>query len=464
LKEAIAAAIGKDQKELDIDYCIRLSEIPLFLKIIELCPIPDLEIEYLLTEFRRILLLEKSNLSGNSDLLSFQSSLALQCFTNEFVYEETAEETAAVEVLESILEKSFSSKEDLSSYDIACLASYRPLYNYSWIQGLVHSPSLDTLFKRQVLEVNKEYDLQKDIPRLNPITDNISLAVQNQYEENPYPRWINTRLEVQSSTTRELAVKLDLRLTNKLNQFPESPQILIAGCGTGQHSLATASRFKNSHVTAIDLSLSSLGYAKRKTEELGFTNIKYMQADILDLGMLNKQFDIVESVGVLHHMADPVAGWRVLMDCLKPGGLMRIGLYSELARQNIVKARNIIAEKEISPNKEDMLEFRRQIIKLNDPEFKALQRVTDFYSTSMVRDLLFHAQEHRFTISQISKLLNELGLVFIGFEFAENQIKNRFKVAFPQPEALYDLDKWNEFENLKPRLFIGMYQFWVQKV
>ena len=67
-----------------------------------------------------------------------------------------------------------------------------------------------------------------------------------------------------------------------------------------------------------------------------------MQADILNLGQLNKQFDIVESVGVLHHMGNPMEGWKVLTDCLKPGGLMKIGLYSELARKNNVKIRNEI--------------------------------------------------------------------------------------------------------------------------
>ena len=52
-----------------------------------------------------------------------------------------------------------------------------------------------------------------------------------------------------------------------------------------------------------------------------------MQADILDLGKLKKQFDIIESAGVLHHMKDPMAGWQVLTDRLKLGGLMKIGLY-----------------------------------------------------------------------------------------------------------------------------------------
>ena len=96
----------------------------------------------------------------------------------------------------------------------------------------------------------------------------------------------------------------------------------MAGCGTGQHPISTAARFRNSQVIAVDLSLSSLAYAQRKTEELGIKNIEYIRSDILNLKKLDKQFDIIESVGVLHHMNDPMAGWKALVDCLKDGGVI----------------------------------------------------------------------------------------------------------------------------------------------
>ena len=121
------------------------------------------------------------------------------------------------------------------------------------------------------------------MPILNKISDNFSIAVKTQYEENPYPRWINTRILKKPLTIAETIKKLELKKIDKTYSLPEVPAILIAGCGTGQHSVVTASRFKNSRVTAIDLSLNSLSYAKRKTFELGLKNIEYMQADILDL-------------------------------------------------------------------------------------------------------------------------------------------------------------------------------------
>ena len=85
---------------------------------------------------------------------------------------------------------------------------------------------------------------------------------------------------------------------------------------------------------AVDLSLASLCYAKRQALALGLTNIAFGEADILKLGGIGRTFDIVDASGVLHHMADPWAGWRVL-PLLRPGGFMRVGLYSRLGRRDV---------------------------------------------------------------------------------------------------------------------------------
>ena len=80
-----------------------------------------------------------------------------------------------------------------------------------------------------------------------------------------------------------------------------------------------------------------------------------------------------------------------------------------------------------------------------------------------MRDLLFHVQEHRFTLPQIKASLEALGLTFSGFVFSNETIGKTFKLSHPEPEAIYDLDVWHEFETANPDTFIGMYQFWVQK-
>ena len=256
--------------------------------------------------------------------------------------------------------------------------------------------------------------------------------------------------------------EIKLKLFDDKIKKVEAPNILIAGCGTGQHSIETAARFKGSKVLAIDLSLSSLSYAKRKTEELGLQNIDYMQADILDLSKLGRQFDVVESAGVLHHMDDPVAGWRVLTDCLKTGGLMKVGLYSELARQNIVKMRQEISKAGIGSSNEEMKSFRAMIMNSDQNHHKRILNTSDFYSLSELKDLLFHVQEHRFTIPKIQDCLSELRLNFCGFE--ADKTVTHFKITNTNADDLYDLDKWQAYEEANPNTFLGMYQFWCQKL
>ena len=86
----------------------------------------------------------------------------------------------------------------------------------------------------------------------------------------------------------------------------------------------------------------------------------------------------------------------------------------------------------------------------------------DFYSMSTFRDLLFHVQEHRFTIPRIKYCLDKLGLLFCGFE--DTKIVQKFNLNNFAKNAVYDLDKWDQFEKENPHAFSGMYQLWCQKV
>ena len=428
----------------------------------ELCPITDIVIEEMLCHVRKELIFKRKSIDSCERVLAFQSSLAIQSFVNEFLYYETEEETIEIKKLEQEIAVSVAQNLDVPANAIACLGSYRLLFNYDWISKIKPTPALKKLLKTHVCHLYEEKKIRRTIKTLNPITQEVSLAVQEQYETNPYPRWINTRLVGTPKTTNELTKELKLDLMDE-DSFSEQPDILIAGCGTGQHALFTASLFKNSRVLAIDLSLSSISYAKRKTKELGITNIEYLQADILDLRMLDRHFDIIESSGVLHHMADPYKGWETLVDCLKPNGLMAIGLYSDTALREVVEITNIIKKRDIPAEIRAMLNFRKEIIET--PEL--LAKVTpfyDFYSTSEFRDLWFHVQQHRFNLPIIKQHLNKLGLKFSGFTLRGKEVWRQFGEKFPENRMLYDLDKWNDFEREFPDTFMEMYQFWCQKV
>ena len=439
-----------------------LSALPLLLQIMSTCPLPDLSLEYLLSALRASLLLSISDLTGSSEELEFQSALALQCFTNEYIYNKSKNEDKALAALEAAVKQALSNGDQPSPQFILCLASYRPLNQYEWSSSLRITKEIEEVVTRQIVEPSQEAKFKSILPVLEDITDQLSSKVRDQYEVSPYPRWVNLGLRLKPAPISKVVEEIKLKLFDDNIKHIEAPNILIAGCGTGQHSIDTASRFEDSKVLAIDLSLSSLSYAKRKTEELDIQNIDYMQADILDLGKLGKQFDIVESSGVLHHMEDPLEGWRVLTDCLKPGGLMRIGLYSELARQHIAEMRQEISKAGIDASDAAMKSFRKTVMTSDKNHHKRILKSTDFYSLSTLKDLLFHVQEHRFTIPQLQNCLTELGLKFCGFEGA--RIISYFKLTNTDRDDAYNLAKWEAFEEAHPDAFSGMYQFWCQKV
>ncbi|MDA7648248.1 tetratricopeptide repeat protein [Alphaproteobacteria bacterium] len=442
-----------------------LSRIPLLLKLMEVCPLPDLEIESLLKGVRAFILFNISNLKRTSEVLYFQKALALQCFTNEYLYEETEDELKALKKLESSIKNKVDTRKEFDPSEVACVAAYKSLLNYSWAGLFAQCPALETIYTRQFLEPMRENKLKSEMPTLCMSKDNVSIKVRMQYEENPYPRWVNASLSWEKISIKDFISINHLKVLNHTISTVKAPKILIAGCGTGQHSIETASMFKNSLVTAIDLSLSSLAYAKRKTQEFDIQNIKYIHCDILNTEALGQKFDIVESVGVLHHMGQPVAGWEALTSCLRTGGLMRIGLYSKLARHHLKKAQR--ANKNSQKIRQNGLissikSMRAKIISSEKSGGTPMLDSADFYTVSMFRDLVMHVQEHQFTIPLIKDNLAKLGLKFIGFE-GEDLIQ-KFQLVYPKANDLYDLDKWNLFEKNNPNIFFEMYQFWCQKV
>ncbi|SEE78750.1 2-polyprenyl-3-methyl-5-hydroxy-6-metoxy-1,4-benzoquinol methylase [Rhizobiales bacterium GAS188] len=446
-----------------------LSSDALLLALLAAAPICDIELERLLTA-ARFALLEiavdaTACAAADSGTLDFASALAQQCWVNEYVFDATDDELRLGQLLCQAIGEDLEHGYAVPPLAVAVAASYAPLHKLAGAAVLLERAvpaCLETLLTQQLREPMEERSYAQAMPRLTGVEDDVSLLVQQQYEENPYPRWVRA-----APAPRVVRVTDFMRQSYPLRPLgafakPGALDILVAGCGTGQHSIESARRFAGTRLLAVDLSLASLSYAQRKTREFGLTNIDYAQADILKLGGIGRSFDIIESSGVLHHLADPMAGWRVLVSLLRPGGLMRLGFYSEIARGSIVAARGFIADRGYGRSAHDIRRCRQELIASTDPVLFELRRMRDFYTTSDCRDLLFHVQEHRLTLPMIKAALTELGLDFLGFEIDEASLA-RFRARFPEKEALGDLDLWHVFETENPDTFAAMYQFWTQK-
>ncbi len=447
-----------------------LGEDSLLHAMLEAAPVNTIEFERFLTCARRALLETAASKQAPdpSDVtaLRFYAALSQQCFVNEYIFDCDDREKLAAAACRTQLLGLLDANAVVPPLLLLAVAAYLPLYTLRDANRLLNAnfPSpIDAVLRQQIREPFEEQALRVGIKCLTPITAGVSEEVRSQYEQNPYPRWVKLQKKDHSMNfNRELQGTFPLGSFTPMRD-DSAPEALIAGCGTGSHAIFTAQRFRGIRVLAIDLSLSSICYAKRKTQELGIANIEYAQADILKLGEIARSFDIIVSAGVLHHLADPFAGWRTLLSLLRPGGFMFLGFYSELSRKHVVKAREIIAARGYSSIPDDIRRFRQDLAVGNaGVELQSLSQAQDFFSTSDCRDLFFHVQEHRLTLSQIESFLADSGLHFIGFEL-DRSVLHRYRVRFTDDPSCTNLRNWASFESDNPDTFSAMYQFWIQK-
>jgi 2-polyprenyl-3-methyl-5-hydroxy-6-metoxy-1,4-benzoquinol methylase len=382
-------------------------------------------------------------------------ALAQQCFINEYVFVQSDEEARQAAELRNVLVQKLQHGDAVPPMLLAAAAAYVPLHSLPSAHKLLERtwPAMaEEIVRQQVREPLEEAADRKTIPALTGIDDHVSLQVMQQYEENPYPRW----------TAHPLAAHLAAQRAATGDRLPDE-DILIAGCGSGQHVFQVVRHYPRARVLAIDISLPSLAYARRKTRDAGLGNIDYAQADILQLGTIGSTFDRIESIGVLHHLAEPEAGWRVLVSLLRPKGEMHIGLYSETGRSGIAAIRAFIAERGYQPTAEGIRQCRQDILRDADPaRWRRAAESPDFYSMSGCRDLLFHVAEQSFTIPRIKAFLDAQKLSFLGFNLDAATIE-RFQARLPGDAALTDLEKWHAFEADNPQTFRRMYVFSVRK-
>ena len=422
--------------------------------------------EKVLGNIRKNILLNYSDKDKISNsIFNFIIGLGSQCFLNEYVYYISTEEKDKLKELKKTINNNKN-----QDYKLAIISCYQSLssINDEIINLNTYIPNkkeLNNLLNLQFKELNTEKKISKGIKKIGNIKDSTSKEVKNQYELNPYPRWrynsyakenkLNFLSVINSEISPNTIKPNSVQLTNK------KINILIAGCGTGIQ-IIEASRYSNCEITAIDLSNSSISYAKRKVDEYGLKNINFIEMDLLELTSLNKRFDLIECSGVLHHMNDPTKGLSNLYDVLEPRGFLKLGLYSKYAREEILKARDLIKEKNIKPDVDGIRSFRNEVL---NGEIKQLNEITDwsdFYSTSMCRDLCFHSHEKCYSLIEIKEMLKLSNLEFLGFTLSK-EIKDKYQIENKDMDSLKDLELWDKFETSNPNSFREMYQFWARK-
>uniref|UniRef100_A0A7C3KG56 Class I SAM-dependent methyltransferase n=1 Tax=Oscillatoriales cyanobacterium SpSt-418 TaxID=2282169 RepID=A0A7C3KG56_9CYAN len=207
----------------------------------------------------------------------------------------------------------------------------------------------------------------------------------------------------------------------------EDARILDAGCGTGVGTEYLVHLNPQAQVTAIDLSAGALAVAKERCHRSGADRVEFHHLSIYDVAQVPGEFDLINCVGVLHHMPDPIRGIQALANKLKPGGIFHIFVYAALGRWEIQLMQEAIAllQGDRRGDYRDGVQIGRKIFAALPPDNRLVQREKERWSLENQRDENFadmyvHPQEIDYTIDTLFDLIDASGLEFLGFSNPRN--------------------------------------------
>src|SRR5262249_19416582 len=164
-------------------------EDPLLLRLLESTIVAAPAVERLLTKVRWALLGVVARGRTPPLSLAFFTALARQSFATEYAWFVSAEEDTLLAALEAQVAAIARREAPVREHALAIYAAYRALRRVPGIASLAAPAALQPLWREQVLEPAQEEALKGEIPSLHAVEDPVSRVVQEQYEDNPFPRW-----------------------------------------------------------------------------------------------------------------------------------------------------------------------------------------------------------------------------------------------------------------------------------
>jgi SAM-dependent methyltransferase len=268
------------------------------------------------------------------------------------------------------------------------------------------------LLERPVEEGRGQTHMARQETR-TPVPSNPTDAVRAFYESHPYPapiKDLDRHRELYRNPDRRRAFSLLLRPTEK--QRPDR-QILVAGCGTSQ-AATYALREPDAHVTAIDISETSLTHTRDLQQKYGLRNLDLHRLAIKEVGELGQTFDQIVCTGVLHHLPDPDIGLRALRNVLVPNGAMQLMVYAAYGRAGIYMMQEYCRLLGIGATEAELQDLGTTIGALSSdhPIAGVVKRAKDFRNPDALADALLHPQDRAYTVPQLYDWLERCGLSF----------------------------------------------------
>lgn len=265
----------------------------------------------------------------------------------------------------------------------------------------------------------------------NPLSD----VVSDQYSRWSYPTpvwdlpgWLTTNWEWFDPSHAHRLFWPDRDYKSDIN-------ILIAGCGSNQAAVFAYIN-PSAKIVAIDVSRPALDHHDFLKTKYGMNNLELHLLPIEKAGDLQREFDLIVSTGVLHHLSDPRQGVAALAGCLRPDGVAAIMIYAKYGRIGVELMRSVF--RDLGLRQDDRSIFAVKDATASLPEvhptriYMGLAR--DLQSEAGWVDTFLHAREASYSIDECIDLVTSAGLVF-----QDVFMKSEYYPPLNSPNAFHSL-------------------------
>ncbi|WP_414551783.1 class I SAM-dependent methyltransferase [Anabaena sp. CCY 0017] len=300
----------------------------------------------------------------------------------------------------------------------------------------------------------------------------VSAAVAKLYDTYPFPpeplldeappgyNWRWNWLAAYNFCTGRKSPKQDIR-------------ILDAGCGSGVSTEYLVHLNPQAQVVGIDLSAGTLEVAKERCKRSGADRVEFHHLSLYDVEQLPGEFDLINCVGVLHHLPDPIRGIQALAKKLAPGGLMHIFVYGELGRWEIQLMQKAIAllQGDKKGDYRDGVQVGRKLFSSLPENNRIVKRDQELWSLENHKDECFadmyvHPQEIDYNIDTLFELIDASALEFINFSNPDFWQLSRLLAKAPElmerADELSDRQRYRLIELLNPE--VTHYEFFLGRL
>ena len=212
-------------------------------------------------------------------------------------------------------------------------------------------------------------------------------------------------------------------------------RVLVAGCGIGGDVIALGyllKEYKNSEIFCIDLSKESIEVTKTRVELYNLKNISISEMSLLDLDKKKHgSFDFILSIGVLHHLQDPIKGLSILKSVLKEDGGMYLMVYGKIGRMGVYQMQDMLKIINRNTITWDGKIDNYKIVYDNLPKKNWFKKGEDIIidhkaSDSGIVDLLLNVQDRAYTVRELYKYINGVGMNIVELSPCERyKYKNK---------------------------------------